>query len=187
MDSELQQLRKWLGPDKELQFDPHSGEDPFDYIERLLTWGAPAGASLAGCVIQRPPAADGCQPASVDLAALHAAGCFPHAWGVPLTAADVEAANTRAAAARAADGAGRSPARPPPLPAAAAAAAAAAGSGLKEPAASKASPASRPAGGQQRGKQAQVMLPLVQLNRACPSENLRFLLGSLKHLVPKAG
>jgi hypothetical protein len=71
------------------QYDP-AEQEPHQYIQQLLQWGALPGASLEGCV--NPPTADG-QPAAVDLAALHAAGCFPHAWQVPLTAAGVQAAN----------------------------------------------------------------------------------------------
>jgi hypothetical protein len=84
------------------QYD-RAEQQPHQYIQQLLQWGAPPGASLEGCVT--PPTADG-QPAAVDLAALHAAGCFPHAWQVPLTAAGVQAANRRMAAQYAADPAG---------------------------------------------------------------------------------
>ena len=72
---------------------------PLDYVQQLLRWGAPAAASLAGCFV--PSEAD--SSAGVDIAALHAAGCFPHAWPLPLTAAGVQAANREAAVAYAAD------------------------------------------------------------------------------------
>jgi hypothetical protein len=80
-------------------YDPAELE-PHQYIQQLLQWGAPPGASLEGCVTRQT--ADG-QLAAVDLAALHAVGCFPHAWQVPLTAAGVQAANRRMAAQYAAD------------------------------------------------------------------------------------
>ena len=97
MPSKLQRLGEWLGPDAP-QFIPYTGQDPLDYIEQLLQWGAPAGASLTGCILRDSDV----QLASVNVSALHAAGCFPHAWGVPLSLAGVRAANRRMAEAAAA-------------------------------------------------------------------------------------
>jgi hypothetical protein len=85
------------------QYNP-ADQEPHQYIQQLLQWGTPPGASLEGCVT---PPTSGRQAAGVDLAALHAAGCFPHAWQVPLTAAGVQAANRRTAARYAADPAGQ--------------------------------------------------------------------------------
>ena len=74
---------------------------PFDYLEQLLGWGArlAAGASLPGCISRETDR----QPASIDLAMVHAAGCFPHTWQAPLSLEGVEAANMQTAAAAAAD------------------------------------------------------------------------------------
>ena len=72
---------------------------PFDYIEQLLTWGSSLVLSLAGCIRR----ANGRQPASIDLGKLHAAGCFPHSWPVPLSLEGVQAANRQTAAAATAD------------------------------------------------------------------------------------
>lgn len=94
-------------------------QDPFDYVQQLLAWGAPAGASLDGCVVS----AAGEQPVVLDLAVLHAAGCFPHRWEVPLQKAAVQAANRQAAAGGAEAGgrcsaaaAATAAAAPPPPP-----------------------------------------------------------------------
>ena len=69
-------------------------QDPSQFLERLVAWGAPPGGSLA-CWLVRERDGD---PAWADLEALAAAGCYPQRWGVPLTAAGVAAANAAAAA-----------------------------------------------------------------------------------------
>lgn len=74
-------------------------EDPFDYLQRLLEWGAPPGAELPRCI---EPGSGG-RAGVADLRALHAAGCYPHAWPVPLTRAGVQAANEQEAAEAAED------------------------------------------------------------------------------------
>lgn len=118
--AELRQALAWLlgrgigsagTPDPAPAYDP-SMQDPFDYVQPLLSWGAPAGASTAGWVTGE----SGGRPAVVDLSALHAAGCFPERWQVPLSAAAVRAANA-AAAREAQAGAAPQPSASPGLPA----------------------------------------------------------------------
>lgn len=92
--AELQgRLREALGEGPQYR---DSEQCPFKFLRELLQWGAPAGADVAGCLTIQD-ASDG-QSGSINLAALHAAGCFPHAWRAPLTAAGVQAANERGAA-----------------------------------------------------------------------------------------
>jgi hypothetical protein len=74
-----------------------SEQEPKDYCQQLLQWGMPPGASLAACLVER--GGELC----IDEPAMHAAGCYPHRWTVPLTAAGVQAANKAAARDAAAD------------------------------------------------------------------------------------
>ncbi|EFN57580.1 hypothetical protein CHLNCDRAFT_143252 [Chlorella variabilis] len=96
-EGDAQLLREWLG--EAPQYDP-SQPDVLPYLRRLLQWGSPPGAQLAGAIVAG--GSDG-EPASVDLAVVHAAGCYPHTWAVPLTAAGVQAVNRCMAQAPAAD------------------------------------------------------------------------------------
>ena len=73
-------------------------QDAFAYLQQLLQWGAPAGATLGSCIIQDTDGIEGGQ-AKADLTVAHAAGCFPHTWAVPLEAAAVQAANKARVAA----------------------------------------------------------------------------------------
>lgn len=77
----------------------YASENPFEYLQQLLEWCAPPGTDLPRCI--EPGSAD--EPGVADVRALHAAGCYPHAWPVPLTRAGVQAANEQAAAEAALD------------------------------------------------------------------------------------
>lgn len=66
-------------------------EEPGAYLRRLLEWGAlkaPASAGQGQWV-----SCDTYGQYRVNLQAVHAADCFPHAWKVPLMAVAVREAN----------------------------------------------------------------------------------------------
>ena len=64
---------------------------PFAYLLQLLQWGAPPSARLPRtCILE---ADDGSR--MLDLAAVHAAGCYPEAWPVPLALQAVQATNAQ--------------------------------------------------------------------------------------------
>ena len=72
-------------------------------LPTAAAWGCPPRTKLPNCLsITSPGASKIHQAASVNLTLLHAAGCFPHSWSMPLTKAGVQAANSATAAAAAA-------------------------------------------------------------------------------------
>lgn len=91
-------LKKVLGEAPEYDFKQ---QQPFDYLQHLLQWGAPAGADLPCCIVPGSGAHAGRM--CFDAAAAHAAGCFPHAWRAPLKASQVQQANRKEAKEAAAD------------------------------------------------------------------------------------
>jgi hypothetical protein len=94
-------LVKWLGEAPELGKETSLAgrRAAFEYLHSLFKWSAPA---LGDDVDRIVHGIDTSSP-SVDLRALHAAGCFPHTWKVPLTLDAVRQAHKEVAAAAAAD------------------------------------------------------------------------------------
>ena len=90
-ENEKRQLARLLGEAPKYDSKTH----PIDYLRQLLQWGKP-GANLAACVSKVTVGVQ--MRGYVDLPALYAAGCYPHAWAAPLAADAVEAANSQMAA-----------------------------------------------------------------------------------------
>lgn len=84
-------MRRYLG---ELASQFQAGQLCWETTCKVLEASLPEGTSLAGCFV---PGEDERQ-FSVDVAGLHAAGCYPHTWTFPLKLAEVQEANAEALA-----------------------------------------------------------------------------------------